>query len=191
MTSVLVIHDQRLVRDAVRAFCAEADASVIAEAEEALDGARLAAGLGPDVVVCNSISAVEAVSHRAPDVRIVLIGAEGSAARAGAMQAGADAVIGANDGASEFLAAVAEDEAPVLLRLVSDRPERGPLTRREHEVLQCLAEGRTSQEIAAELFISLKTVKNHLGSIYSKLDAHNRTQAVLSGMRLGLVRIAS
>ena len=88
MTSVLVIHDQRLVRDAVRALCAEADASVIAEAEEALDGARLAAGLGPDVVVCNSISAVEAVSHRAPDARIVLIGAEGSATRAGAMQAG-------------------------------------------------------------------------------------------------------
>ena len=191
MTSVLVIHDQRLVRDAVRALCAEADASVIAEAEEALDGARLAAGLGPDVVVCNSISAVEAVSHRAPDARIVLIGAEGSATRAGAMQAGADAVIGANDGASEFLAAVSEDEEPVLLRLVANRQERGPLTRREHEVLQCLAEGHTSQEIASELFISLKTVKNHLGSIYSKLDAHNRTQAVLSGMRLGLVRIAS
>lgn len=191
MTSVLVIHDQRLVRDAVRALCAEADASVIAEAEEALDGARLAAGLGPDVVVCNTISAVEAVSHRAPDARIVLIGAEGSATRAGAMQAGADAVIGANDGASEFLAAVSEDEEPVLLRLVANRPDRGPLTRREHEVLQCLAEGHTSQEIAAELFISLKTVKNHLGSIYSKLDAHNRTQAVLSGMRLGLVRIAS
>ena len=84
-----------------------------------------------------------------------------------------------------------EDEEPVLLRLVANRQERGPLTRREHEVLQCLAEGRTSQEIASELFISLKTVKNHLGSIYSKLDAHNRTQAVLSGMRLGLVRIAS
>ncbi|MBJ7283194.1 MAG: response regulator transcription factor, partial [Acidimicrobiia bacterium] len=65
------------------------------------------------------------------------------------------------------------------------------LTRREHEVLQQLAEGRSSQEIAAELFISLKTVKNHLGSIYTKLEAHNRTQAVLSGMRLGLVRIAS
>lgn len=191
MTSVLVIHDQRLVRDAVRAICAEGDASVIAEAEEAIDGARLAAGLGPDVVVCNSISAVEAVSHRAPDARIVLIGAEGSAARAGAMQAGAAAVIGAHDGASEFLAAVNEEDEPVLLRLVPNRPERGPLTRREHEVLQCLAEGRTSQEIAAELFISLKTVKNHLGSIYSKLDAHNRTQAVLSGMRLGLVRIAS
>ena len=151
MTSVLVIHDQRLVRDAVRALCAEADASVIAEAEEALDGARLAAGLGPDVVVCNSISAVEAVSHRAPDARIVLIGAEGSATRAGAMQAGADAVIGANDGASEFLAAVSEDEEPVLLRLVANRPDRGPLTRREHEVLQCLAEGHTSQESAAEL----------------------------------------
>ena len=191
MTSVLVIHDQRLVRDAVRALCAEADASVIAEAEEALDGARLAAGLGPDVVVCNSISAVEAVSHRAPDARIVLIGAEGSATRAGAMQAGAAAVIGSNDGAPEFLAAVSEDEEPVLLRLVANRQERGPLTRREHEVLQCLAEGRTSQEIASELFISLKTVKNHLGSIYSKLEAHNRTQAVLSGMRLGLVRIAS
>ena len=46
MTSVLVIHDQRLVRDAVRSICAEGGATVIAEAEEALDGARLAAGPG-------------------------------------------------------------------------------------------------------------------------------------------------
>ncbi|MBJ7514651.1 MAG: DNA-binding response regulator, partial [Acidimicrobiia bacterium] len=56
MTSVLVIHDQRLVRDAVRSICAEGGATVIAEAEEALDGARLAAGLSPDVVVVSSIA---------------------------------------------------------------------------------------------------------------------------------------
>jgi len=191
MTSVLVIHDQRLVRDAVRSICAEGGATVIAEAEEALDGARLAAGLSPDVVVVSSIASVKAVAQQAPDSRIVLIGASGSAERSNAMVSGASAVIGPQDGSAEFLSAVTSIEYPVILRLVSNAPERGPLTRREHEVLQQLAEGRSSQEIAAELFISLKTVKNHLGSIYTKLEAHNRTQAVLSGMRLGLVRIAS
>lgn len=191
MTSVLVINDQRLVRDAVRAICAESDAQVIAEAEEAVDGARLAAGLGPDVVVVSDLTAVEAVAAHAPDTRIVLIGAEGSVERAAAMRAGAAAVLGPQDGAGELLGAVTQHTAPVLLRIVPMQADRGPLTRREHEVLQQLAAGRTSQEIAEELFISLKTVKNHLGSIYAKLEAHNRTQAVLSGMRLGLVRIAS
>ena len=82
MTSVLVINDQRFVRDAVRAICAESDAQVIAEAEEATDGARLAAGLGPDVVVVSDLPAVEAVASHAPDARIVLISANGSTERA-------------------------------------------------------------------------------------------------------------
>ena len=107
------------------------------------------------------------------------------------MVSGASAVIGPLDGSVEFLSAVTSIEQPVILRLVSGTSDRGPLTRREHEVLQKLAEGRSSQEIACALFISLKTVKNHLGSIYAKLEARNRTQAVLSGVRLGLVRIAS
>jgi DNA-binding NarL/FixJ family response regulator len=64
-----------------------------------------------------------------------------------------------------------------------------PLTKREREILQLVADGHSTAEIARSLYISAKTVKNHLASIYSKLDSRDRTQAVLSGMRLGIVQL--
>jgi DNA-binding NarL/FixJ family response regulator len=64
-----------------------------------------------------------------------------------------------------------------------------PLTKREHEILQLVADGHSTTEIARTLFISAKTVKNHLASIYAKLDSRDRTQAVLSGMRMGIVQL--
>ena len=64
-----------------------------------------------------------------------------------------------------------------------------PLTKREREILQLVADGHSTAEIARTLYISAKTVKNHLASIYSKLDSRDRTQAVLSGMRLGIVSL--
>jgi DNA-binding NarL/FixJ family response regulator len=67
--------------------------------------------------------------------------------------------------------------------------EASPLTPREEEILQLIADGRSTTEAARELFISAKTVKNHLASIYAKLDARDRTQAVLSAVRSGIVRL--
>jgi two-component system, NarL family, response regulator DegU len=60
---------------------------------------------------------------------------------------------------------------------------------REEEVLQLVADGLGTTQIAERLFISQKTVKNHLGSIYEKLDARDRTQAVLTAVRMGIVRL--
>jgi DNA-binding NarL/FixJ family response regulator len=63
------------------------------------------------------------------------------------------------------------------------------LTDREEEVLQLLAQGTTTADIAARLYISQKTVKNHLAAIYDKLDVIDRTQAVIRAVRLGIVRL--
>ncbi|MBP9114877.1 MAG: response regulator transcription factor [Acidimicrobiia bacterium] len=63
------------------------------------------------------------------------------------------------------------------------------LTKREIEILQLVADGRGTNEIAEDLFISAKTVKNHLASIYEKLDARDRTQAVLTGIKSGIIEI--
>ena len=52
-----------------------------------------------------------------------------------------------------------------------------------------MADGLSLPEVAAELFISVKTVKNHLASIYAKLDARDRTQAVLRAVRMGIIRL--
>jgi two-component system, NarL family, response regulator DegU len=63
------------------------------------------------------------------------------------------------------------------------------LTRREIEVLQMLANGSSTSDLAKKLYISAKTAKNHLAHIYSKLDAASRTEAVAKAVRLGIVRI--
>lgn len=62
------------------------------------------------------------------------------------------------------------------------------LTPREVEILQRLARGKIPKEIARVLFISQKTVRNHISNIYAKLDCHDRTQAILEGRRLGIIK---
>ena len=62
-----------------------------------------------------------------------------------------------------------------------------PLSERELEVLQLLAEGLTNQEIATRLYLSVNTVKAHTRNIYGKLAVHNRTQAVVRARALGVL----
>jgi DNA-binding CsgD family transcriptional regulator len=61
------------------------------------------------------------------------------------------------------------------------------LTPREHEILACLAEGKSNRQIASTLFISVATVQNHLHNIFQKLYVANRTQAVVAAQRLGVL----
>ena len=68
-------------------------------------------------------------------------------------------------------------------------PSRTLLSKREEEVLRLLATGVSIPEAAGRLYISVKTVKNHLSSIYQKLDAHDRAQAVLKAVRMGLINL--
>ena len=63
------------------------------------------------------------------------------------------------------------------------------LTRREVEVMRCLARGQSNRDIANELFISEKTVKNHISNIFHKLDVTDRTQALIKGLKLNIVNL--
>ncbi|MEO7397759.1 MAG: response regulator transcription factor [Ilumatobacteraceae bacterium] len=69
------------------------------------------------------------------------------------------------------------------------RGERPLISAREEEVLQLVIDGLGTSGIAARLYISQKTVKNHLASIYGKLDVRDRTQAVVTAVRMGILRI--
>ena len=64
-----------------------------------------------------------------------------------------------------------------------------PITQREIDVLQAVVDGCSTPQVAARLYLSQKTIKNHLASIYQKLDARDRTQAILIALRLGLVQL--
>jgi two-component system, NarL family, response regulator DegU len=73
--------------------------------------------------------------------------------------------------------------------LVEVRREDALISAREEEVLQLVADGYGTNEIAERLYISQKTVKNHLASIYEKLNARDRTQAVLMAVKMGIVKL--
>lgn len=80
------------------------------------------------------------------------------------------------------------EAAPVSVS-VRHPSDREPLTERELEILQLIVDGRTNKEIAQTLFISEKTVKNHVTNILRKLDLSDRTQAAVYAIRSGMVRV--
>lgn len=70
------------------------------------------------------------------------------------------------------------------------RSDHDPLTEREHEILQLIVDGRTNKEIAQALYISEKTVKNHVTNILRKLDLSDRTQAAVYAIRTGIIQVS-
>ncbi len=77
-----------------------------------------------------------------------------------------------------------------MMQRLTAKPEKNlhdDLTNRENEILLLIAEGKSNQEIADELFITLKTVKTHVSNILSKLDVQDRTQAAIYAFKHDLV----
>ena len=99
-----------------------------------------------------------------------------------------DELVAMIDGALSGDVVMTPDVREVLSNSAEPTTGDSLLTEREHEVLVLVAEGATTADIAERLFISQKTVKNHLAAVYDKLDVDDRTQAVVRAARLGLVR---
>ncbi len=192
---MLVISDDSLARAGLASLIAGRDVSVVGQGAPA-DAAILAASSQPDVVAWDLGPAAEPLGE-ATDVPVVAIlwdEAQGPAAVA----AGARGIV-LRDTSPDRLAAALSAAArglvvldPALAELLprrrptpSDLVE--PLTPRETEVLQLLAEGRSNKSIAARLGISEHTAKFHVNAILGKLGAATRTEALAQAARLGLV----
>jgi two-component system, NarL family, response regulator DegU len=207
---VLLADDHQLLRQALRRALEDSGATVVAEASDGDEAARFAGELQLDVVVMDvtmpvlgGIEATRRIHARQPRLPIVMLTMHGEQAlRHEAIDAGASAFLtkdcsmqevvdtvvktaGGDVGFSTGIAAAILNE---LGRAELERTE-SPLTPREEEILQLIADGCSTTEVADHLYISQKTVKNHLASIYAKLDARDRTQAVLSAVRIGIVRL--
>lgn len=208
---VLIADDHPVFRSGLRAIVDSSDdMTVVAEAENGTEAVELAAVHEPDLIlmdlhmpVLGGIEATRRVLARSPQVRVlVLTMIERDDAVMAAMRAGARGYLVKGSDRDEVLRAVRAVAAgdaifsPGVADRLADLLTAGPaasrafpdLTDREQQVLERLAHGLTNSEIAFELGISLKTVRNNVSNIFTKLEVSGRAQAVAKARDAGVVR---
>ncbi|MFD2639441.1 response regulator [Piscibacillus salipiscarius] len=206
---VLVVDDHDVVRKGIITYLmTEDDIDVVGEASSGFDGAKLAKELNPDVILMDlimdhgtGIEATDLIMKAQPDIRIIILTSYYDDEKVfPALEAGAFSYMLKTSSADEIALAIkkaAKGEnviEPKVAGAMMNRirtPERHPhemLTERELEVLICIGNGLTNNEISEKLFIGIKTVKTHVSNILSKLDVQDRTQAAVYAHRNGLMK---
>ncbi|MGH9118502.1 MAG: response regulator transcription factor [Acidimicrobiales bacterium] len=209
---LLLADDHRMLRETLRRSLTDEGFDVVGEAGNGDEAVRLAEQLRPDVVLMDvtmpevdGITGTRRIVAAWPEIRVVMLTMHADADMVRrAVDAGATGYLTKDCSTDDIVAtirAAADDDATMspglargfldeARRLTPDPDDADPIiTRREVEVLQAIADGLSPVEVASELYISQKTVKNHLASIYQKLDARDRTQAVVNAMRMGIIHL--
>jgi DNA-binding NarL/FixJ family response regulator len=213
---LLLADDHPLIREGLRSSLADQGFQVVAEAEDGRSAVDLALEHRPDVVVIDigmpeldGLEACRRILRQRPTARVMVLTAhDDEGMREAAQKAGAMAYVlkSATTGEiSDAVRALARGESLLgradggrtrpdrVLQLdryfQTNQPADPVLTKREQEVLQLFANGKSTVEVSRALTISQKTVKNHLTSIYQKLNVRDRTEAVLLAVRMGLIKL--
>ncbi|QCW52454.1 response regulator transcription factor [Nocardioides dongxiaopingii] len=212
---VLVVDDQQLFRRGLTMLLAvEPGLEVVGEAGDGVEGTQLAETAAPDVVLLDvrmpkrsGIEACRAIKESVPTAKIIMLtvsdeeadlyeavksGASGYLLKDSSIEEVAQAIRVVADGQSLISPSMA-------IKLIDEfkqmsRPERetGPalrLTERELDVLRLVAQSHSNKEIAARLFISENTVKNHVRNMLEKLQLHSRMEAVMYAVRENLLEL--
>jgi NarL family two-component system response regulator LiaR len=184
---------------------------VVGEAEDGVEAAQKVEELTPDVVLMDlvmpeldGVAATGKITELSPNTRVLVLTSYAEDERVfGAMKAGATGYLLKDVEPSDLIQAIrsAHRGEPALSSLITrkligkvtqPRSRRlalpAELTPKEKKVLRLVAEGKSNKEIADSLFISEKTVKNHIDNILNKLCLSNRTEAALYALRYGLVQ---
>lgn len=208
---VLLVDDHRLVREGLRRTLEDAGFEVVGEADNGADGVEMAERLRPHVVlmdvsmpVVDGITATRRMRSRAPDAHVVvltmhadsdLVEKARSAGAAGYLlkDASGDEVVTAIrraiDGQRTISPGITRAPEPATPDDDARGGESPSLTDREVQILQMLADGCTPAEVAERLFISPKTVRNHLTKVYDKLDVSSRSAAIVVGLQHRLIEL--
>jgi len=129
----------------------------------------------------------ERLRSELPSVRVLLISGAGRISAAAARAAGASGFVVKDRPAAEIADAVRIVASGREVFPAEETPAGPPLTVRERDVLELVARGATNREIAANLYLSPHTVKEHTSALYRKLGVRNRAEAVQRAQRLGLL----
>ena len=206
---VVIVDDQELFRRGLTMLlAAEDDIDVVGEAADGEEATRLAATIAPDVILMDvrmpkqsGIEACVAIKAASPTTKIVMLtvsdeeadlyeavknGASGYLLKDSSIEQVAQAVRVVADGQSLISPSMAVkliDEFKALSRPDPAGSAALRITDRELQVLRLVATGLNNRDIAAELFISENTVKNHVRNILEKLQLHSRMEAVMYAVR--------
>ena len=204
-TRVLIVDDHRMFVDSlVRLLEDEADLVVVGVASTIAEALRSVRAQHPDVVLLDyrlpdgdAPACIAELRHLAPDARVlVMTGLGDDATLEAAREAGCAGVVTKDRAAQDLVEGLRTVAAGDLiagawspLRRVpgARRPVDPGLTAREREVLEALAAGKSTEDIATSLHISPVTVRNHVQRILAKLDARSRLEAVALGIRAGII----
>jgi two-component system NarL family response regulator len=201
---IMIADDHPVVREGFGAMLeTEPDMTVVAQARSGEEALELFRRERPDVTLMDlrmpgmsGVDAIRAIRREFPDSRlIVLTTYDGDEDIYRALEAGAQAYLLKDMFCDEILAAIRAVHAgqrripaAVGTRL-AERMTGLDLSRREHQVLELVAKGRSNKEIATDLQITEATVKGHLTNILGKLGVTDRTQAVIAALRRGIVHL--
>ena len=205
---VMIVDDHAVVREGLKNYLeALGGFEIVGEASSGAEALEITKKALPQVILMDLVmpvmDGIEATRHlheTLPDIKVIVLTSFADDDKLfPALKAGAVAYLLKDVGPKELAEAIqaaARGETrlhpDITRRLVAgiaggaeQRPE-DVLTEREMDVLRCLARGRSNKEISADLFISEKTVKTHVGSILDKLGLADRTQAALYAVKRGV-----
>ena len=205
--TVLLADDHRVLLQGVKSLLQQEGYEVVAEACDGRDAVRLARTLRPQIAVLditlpglNGLDTAQKIRKYSPETKIVILTMHNESPYViEALRAEVNAYVLKSQAAQDLLdamRAVASNNvylSPGISQIVVDayrsknRPDDDPLTLREREVLQLIAEGHRTKEVATLLSIGVKTAESHRGRIMRKLGIHDTAGLVRYAIRRGLI----
>jgi len=207
---IVLADDHQILREGIRRSFESHGHVVVAEAENGEEAIIAAREHKPDIVlmdlsmpVLDGVSATRRIRSEMPEVKVVVLTMHDDVEKTRqALDAGAGGYLSKGSSFAKVLStvvAVASGETGLTPELASSMLEvaKGApledntplLSERQVEILQAIADGMTTKQVARDLGIAQKTVHNHLNAIYRRLDTQSLTHAVLSAVRLGIIEL--